>query len=82
MRKLLFFLAWRDQGLIRYNSIWQNVAALFYVGLARQWFGLDYIRDIGVFLIFSLTGTVQGYSVKDLDDAKLDHWWSPDVGVT
>jgi 4-hydroxybenzoate polyprenyltransferase len=72
MKKLLTFLAWRSWGLIRYNSIWQNVAALFYVGLARQWFDLHYIRDVGVFLIFSLTGTAYGYLVNDLADVELD----------
>ena len=72
VKKLLTFLAWRSWGLIRYNSIWQNVAALFYVGLARQWFGLDYIRDVALFLIFSLTGTAYGYLVNDLADVELD----------
>jgi len=72
MRKLLTFLAWRSWGLVRYNSVWQNVAALFYVGLARQWFGLDYIRDVALFLIFSLTGTAYGYLVNDLADVELD----------
>ncbi|MCP4537260.1 MAG: UbiA family prenyltransferase [Chloroflexi bacterium] len=72
MKKFLTFLAWRSWGLIRYNSVWQNVAALFYVGLARQWFGLDYIRDVVFFLIFSLTGTAYGYLVNDLADVDLD----------
>ena len=52
MNNRFAFLAWRSWGLIRYNSIWQNVSALFYVGLARQWFGLDYLRDVLVFLVF------------------------------
>ncbi len=72
MKKLLTFIAWRGWGLIRYNSIWQNVAALFYVGLARRWFGLDYIRDVALFLVFSLTGTAYGYLVNDLADVELD----------
>lgn len=72
MKKLLTFIAWRGWGLIRYNSIWQNVAALFYVGLARQWFGLGYIRDVALFLVFSLTGTAYGYLVNDLADVELD----------
>lgn len=72
MKKLLTFFAWRSWGLIRYNSVWQNVAALFYVGLARRWFSLDYIRDIVFFLIFSLTGTAYGYLVNDLADVELD----------
>lgn len=72
--RYLFFeiLCWRSWGLIRYNSIWQNVAALFYVGLARQWFGLDYVRDVALFLMFSLTGTAYGYLVNDLADVELD----------
>lgn len=72
MGKLLRFLGWRSWGLIRYNAIWQNVAALFYVGLARPWFGLDYVRDVALFLLFSLTGTAYGYLVNDLADVELD----------
>ena len=72
MKKLSTFLTWRHWGLIRYNSTWQNVAALFYVGLARQWFGLDFIRDLALFLLFSLTGTAYGYLVNDLADVELD----------
>ncbi|RLC93138.1 MAG: hypothetical protein DRI77_12140 [Chloroflexi bacterium] len=72
MKRLLTFLAWRSWGLIRYNSIWQNVAALFYIGLARRWFGLDYIYDVALFLVFSLTGTAYGYLVNDLADVELD----------
>ncbi len=72
MNRLLSLLAWRSWGLIRYNSIWQNVAALFYVGLARRWFGLDYIRDVLLFLLLSLTGTAYGYLVNDLADVELD----------
>jgi len=72
IKKLVRLFAWRSWGLIRYNSIWQNVAALFYIGLARRWFSLDYIRDVGMFLIFSLTGTAYGYLVNDLADIELD----------
>ncbi len=72
MKKLLTFLAWRSWGMIRYNSVWQNVAALFYVGLARQCFGPDYIRDVALFLVFSLSGTAYGYLINDLADVELD----------
>ena len=68
----LTFVAWRSWGLIRYNSVWQNISALFYVGLARQRFGLDYVRDVVVFLIFSLLGTAYGYLINDLADVELD----------
>lgn len=66
------FIAWRSWGLIRYDSVWQNVSALFYVGLARQWSSFDYIRDVLLFLVFSLTGTAYGYLINDLADVKLD----------
>ena len=72
MRRMWHFLAWRSGGLIRYNSIWQNVAALFYVGLARQQFDLAYVRDVLLFLLFSLAGTAYGYLVNDLGDIELD----------
>jgi 4-hydroxybenzoate polyprenyltransferase len=72
MKRALSIFAWRSWGLIRYNSIWQNVAALFYVGLARQWFDLAYLRDVAVFLIFSLIGTAYGYLVNDWADVELD----------
>lgn len=70
--RLIHFIAWRSWGLIRYNSVWQNVSALFYVGLARQWSGLDYIRDVLLFLILSLTGTAYGYLINDFADVELD----------
>ncbi len=72
IKKLVRLLAWRHWGLIRYNSVWQNVAALFYVGLARQWFSMDYVRDMGVFLVLSMTLTAYGYLINDLADVELD----------
>lgn len=72
VQHLLKIFAWRSWGLIRYNSTWQNVAALFYVGLARQWLSLDFIWNVLLFLLFSLTGTAYGYLVNDLADVELD----------
>ncbi len=70
--KIWSILAWRSGGLIRYNSVWQNVALLFYVGLARQAFTATYLRDVLLFLLFSLGGTAYGYLVNDLADVELD----------
>lgn len=70
--KLLNFLSWRHWGLLRYNSIFQNVALFFYVALARRWFGLDFLRDVGLFLLLSLAGTAYGYLVNDWADLDLD----------
>ena len=71
-KKVWSLLSWRHWGLIRYNSIWQNAALLFYVGLARQMFTAAYLRDVLLFLLFSLTGTAYGYLVNDLADVELD----------
>jgi 4-hydroxybenzoate polyprenyltransferase len=70
--RLWHLLSWRYWGLVRYNSVWQNVAVFFYVGLARQWFDLAYVRDVGLFLVFSMTLTAYGYLINDLADVELD----------
>jgi 4-hydroxybenzoate polyprenyltransferase len=69
---LLHYLSWRGWGLIRYNATWQNVWLLFYLGLIGRPLNLGYIRDVGLFLAFSLTGTAYGYLVNDLADRELD----------
>jgi len=65
-------LTWRDGGLIRYNAVWQNVAAFFYVGLAQGQIDLGYVTDLVLFLLFSLAGTAYGYLVNDFADVELD----------
>jgi 4-hydroxybenzoate polyprenyltransferase len=70
--KIWSILAWRSGGMIRYNSVWQNAALLFYIGLARQAFTAIYLRDVLLFLVFSLGGTAYGYLVNDLADVELD----------
>lgn len=68
----LQYLSWRGWGLIRYNSIWQNVSLLFYIGIVERRFDLKYIRDVMLFLALSLAGTAYGYLVNDLADVELD----------
>ncbi len=70
--KLAALVTWRSGGLIRYNSIWQNIAALLYVALAQRWFGVDYVITTCLFLLFSLCSTAYGYLVNDLADVELD----------
>lgn len=70
--RLFNLLSWRHWGLLRYNSILQNIALSFYVALARRWFGLDFLRDVGLFLLLSLAGTAYGYLVNDWADLDLD----------
>lgn len=69
---LLGLISWRHWGLLRYNSILQNIALFLYVALARRWFALDFLRDVGLFLLLSLAGTGYGYLVNDWADLDLD----------
>lgn len=65
-------ISWRHWGLIRYNSIVQNMALFFYVALAQRWFAFDFLQDVGLFLLLSLAGTAYGYLVNDWADVDLD----------
>lgn len=69
---MLGLISWRAWGIVRYNSIVQNIAVFFYVALARRWFALDFVREVGLFLLLSLAGTAFGYLVNDWADLDLD----------
>ena len=51
--RLLALVSWRGWGMIRYNSIWQNLAGLFYIALVDRLFTLTFIGQVGLFLLFS-----------------------------
>jgi 4-hydroxybenzoate polyprenyltransferase len=72
MFKAIRFLSWRHWGLIRYNSVWQNISALFYIGLTQRRADIFFLRDMLLFLTLSLAGTAYGYLVNDLADVELD----------
>lgn len=72
MKKSLAFLSWRNWGILRYNSIWQNVAGLFYIALNGRLFSLAFIGQVGLFVLFSSLMTGYGYLVNDLADCELD----------
>ena len=72
MRKLLKFISWRDWGVIRYNSVFQNAMAFFYLALAYRDFSLSYIGRVLLFGLFSLLGTGYGYLSNDFADRELD----------
>jgi 4-hydroxybenzoate polyprenyltransferase len=72
MSRTVELLSWRHWGIIRYNSIVQNIALAFYVALVQRWFALDFLQDVGLFLLFSLAGTAYGYLVNDWADVDLD----------
>ena len=69
---VLRFLSWRHWGLLRYNSIFQNIGLFFYIALQRRWFAWSFLRDVGLFLLLSLAGTAYGYLVNDWADLDLD----------
>lgn len=70
--KIWKLLAWRNGGFIRYNSIWQNSAALFFIVFAGQQFSLQFIGQVVIFILFSTAMTGFGYLVNDLADIDLD----------
>ncbi|RLC72264.1 MAG: hypothetical protein DRI52_03890, partial [Chloroflexi bacterium] len=72
MKKILKFISWRDWGIIRYNSVFQNAAAFFYLALAYRDFSLNYIGRVLLFGLFSLLGTGYGYLINDFADRELD----------
>jgi 4-hydroxybenzoate polyprenyltransferase len=72
VKRLLIFFSWRHWGIVRYNSVWQNLSALFYVVLAERLFNLNLIGRVGIFFLFSTCMTAYGYLVNDLADMELD----------
>lgn len=72
MKKLLALLSRRNWGIIRYNSIWQNIAGLFYIAITEGLFSLDFIGRLGLFVLFSTIMTGYGYLINDLADLDID----------
>jgi 4-hydroxybenzoate polyprenyltransferase len=70
--KVFAFLSWRQWGVLRYNSIWQNLGALFYIALVSEHFHLQFIGEVLLFVVFSTIMTGFGYLVNDLADQDLD----------
>lgn len=58
--------------MIRYNSIWQNLAALFYIAITDELFSMAFIWQVMAFITFSTVMTGFGYLVNDLADKDLD----------
>jgi len=70
--KFWTLLVWRNWGILRYNSFWQNIAALFYIALTDQLFNLKFLGQVGFFVLFSTIMTGYGYLINDLADVELD----------
>lgn len=69
---ILVVLSRRNWGILRYNSIFQNFAALFFICLSKHLFTLEFIYQSILFFIFSIFMTGYGYFVNDLSDIDLD----------
>jgi len=65
-------LSRRNFGLIRYNSVWQNSAALLALTLWRVPPSRAFLGRVGLFFLFSTLMTAYGYLVNDLADVDLD----------
>ncbi len=72
MQKIFHFLSRRNWGIIRYNSTFQNLAALMYLVIVWRQFSFIDIGKIFSFFFFSLFMTGYGYFVNDLSDVDLD----------
>ncbi len=65
-------LSHRNFGLIRYNSVWQNSAALLTLTLWRVPPSSAFLGRVGLFFLFSSLMTAYGYLANDLADVELD----------
>jgi 4-hydroxybenzoate polyprenyltransferase len=72
MKKLLKLLSWRNLGILRYNAIWQNLSALFYIGFVENLFSAVFLVHVLAFMLFSTFMTGYGYLANDLSDMDLD----------
>jgi 4-hydroxybenzoate polyprenyltransferase len=72
MSRIIEFLSWRHWGVIRYNSLWQNAAALFYLALTHHLYSWGFLARVALFVLFSMLSTSYGYLVNDLADRELD----------
>ena len=72
LKKIWALLAWRNWGILRYNSFWLSIAALFYIALTDQLFNFKFLGQVGFFVLFSTIMTGYGYLINDLADVELD----------
>jgi len=72
MKKLAKIFSWRNLGILRYNAIWQNLAALFYIGFTEDLFSGKFLLRVLAFGIFSTFMTGYGYLINDFADRELD----------
>ncbi|MEZ4599382.1 MAG: UbiA family prenyltransferase [Syntrophotaleaceae bacterium] len=69
---ILRYLGWRNWSVLEYNSIIENLFIVFYIGFSREIDASHFIKNIIVFVLFSVSSTTYGYLVNDLADMELD----------
>jgi 4-hydroxybenzoate polyprenyltransferase len=72
IKQKLPVVSWRNWGIVRYNSIWQNLVALFYIALVGAEYRLSFIGQAFLFIGFSTVMTAFGYLINDFADRDLD----------
>jgi 4-hydroxybenzoate polyprenyltransferase len=66
------YLGWRNWAVLTYNSIFENLFVLFYIGLRTSNYTDTFLIDIFVFILFSIFSTTYGYLINDYADIDLD----------
>lgn len=66
------YLGWRNWAVLTYNSIFENLFVIFYIGLRTLDYSDDFLINIFIFLLFSIFSTSYGYLINDYADIDLD----------
>ncbi|KAA3613227.1 MAG: hypothetical protein D8M58_13050 [Calditrichaeota bacterium] len=66
------YLGWRNWAVLTYNSIFENLFVVFYIGLRTFNYSDQFMLDIFIFLLFSIFSTTYGYLINDYADIDLD----------
>ncbi len=72
MNSIVKILSWRDWGIVRYNSIFQNLSALYFIAYVGLHWNLTFIVNSLLFIFFSILMTGYGYLINDFADIDLD----------
>jgi len=72
MNSIVKILSWRDWGIVRYNSIFQNLSALYFIAYVGLHWNLTFIVNALLFIFFSILMTGYGYLINDFADIDLD----------
>lgn len=66
------YLGWRNWAVLTYNSIFENLFVIFYIGLRTARWDDTFLFEIIIFILFSIFSTTYGYLINDYADIDLD----------